>query len=250
MDFFFSSLVGGEFHSDTRINNIYRGKYQYYQYKKRSSGRRSASIDTMSDYNAQTVVQLKELLKSRGLPPQGLKNELVERLVKDDSEKAGETTSEKDGEKKEQDLQKDEQGEIEQPEKETETNEKQEENQKDSVGTEGGAEDNAASGTEATAQEKTEVPAAPQEKKDYKQMAIDLLNKKLHRAKKFGLAQEQVDSLQKLLVRIEKFGLDPNMPVAQEVGMVPPRVQGAGPGPKNNGNKKSKKLSKKSHRRN
>lgn len=200
----------------------------------------------MSDYNTQTVVQLRELLKSRGLPPQGLKNELIERLVKDDGDKAGEATGEKEGEQKEE-LQEGAQEEIEQHKNEAGEHDKQEEKQDgNGVGSDGNDDSEERAVTAEDAAAPTEE--TPQEKKDYKQMAIDLLNKKLHRARKFGQDQEQVDSLQKLLGRIEKFGLDPNMPIAQEVGMVPLRVQG--PRPKSSGSKKSKKISKKSHRRN
>lgn len=45
----------------------------------------------MADYSSLTVVQLKDLLTKRNLSVGGLKNELVQRLIKDDEESKGES---------------------------------------------------------------------------------------------------------------------------------------------------------------
>nr|1H1J_S Chain S, THO1 PROTEIN [Saccharomyces cerevisiae] len=44
-----------------------------------------------ADYSSLTVVQLKDLLTKRNLSVGGLKNELVQRLIKDDEESKGES---------------------------------------------------------------------------------------------------------------------------------------------------------------
>lgn len=51
-------------------------------------------------------------------------------------------------------------------------------------------------------------------------MALDLLAKKIHRAKKFGLEQADIDDLERSVARIEKFGLDLTSPLAVELGLV------------------------------
>uniref|UniRef100_UPI0001C4A146 PROTEIN THO1 n=1 Tax=Saccharomyces cerevisiae TaxID=4932 RepID=UPI0001C4A146 len=44
-----------------------------------------------ADYSSLTVVQLKDLLTKRNLSVGGLKNEWVQRLIKDDEESKGES---------------------------------------------------------------------------------------------------------------------------------------------------------------
>ncbi|SJM85800.1 uncharacterized protein ZBIST_2474 [Zygosaccharomyces bailii] len=164
----------------------------------------------MSDYSSHTVVQLRELLKQRDLSPQGLKNELVQRL--EQSDRAAESSPAQES------------GEV--PE--------QKQKEQAAEGETGAAGNAEAAEGEASASAPVAEPAsapiaepasahtpAAQPEPDVKQMAIDLLHKKLHRARKFGQEQEQIDALQKQLVRIEKFGLDKSMPLAQELGVVP-----------------------------
>lgn len=164
----------------------------------------------MSDYSSHTVVQLRELLRQRDLSPQGLKNELVQRL--EQSDRAAESSPAQES------------GEVsEQKQKEVPEQKQEEQAAEGETGAAGNAEtaEGEASASAPVAEPASAHTPAAQPEPDVKQMAIDLLHKKLHRARKFGQEQEQIDALQKQLVRIEKFGLDKSMPLAQELGVVP-----------------------------
>ena len=179
---------------------------------------------TMADYSSLTVVQLKDLLTKRNLSVGGLKNELVQRLIKDDEESKGESEVSPEEQNQEQGS---EPAAIEEPASQNitekkeassepkETNEPKEENkdvQKPSDGPSATASENeqAAASTAAPALSPEEIKAK----------ALDLLNKKLHRANKFGQDQADIDSLQRQINRVEKFGVDLNSKLAEELGLV------------------------------
>lgn len=181
-------------------------------------------------YSTLTVVQLKELLTSRNLSVAGLKNQLIERLENDDKSKANaepapvaesapvaaepaapeassttETTTEP----------------VAEP---VVGNEASTETATTDAATEEKSQDNAE-------EEKVEEKKEPEKElfdtlssEEIKQRAIELINQKLHRAKKFAAEQEQIDTLERMKTRIEKFGVERNMPIAVELGLVKPQV--------------------------
>ena len=53
-------------------------------------------------------------------------------------------------------------------------------------------------------------------------MALDLLNKKLHRANKFGMEQSEIDAINQQINRVNKFGVDLQSSLALELGLVKP----------------------------
>lgn len=170
-----------------------------------------------------TVAQLKDLLKKRDLPVQGLKNELVERLEENDT--AG---KEGEGEQAEKEVQKEAPtagtsvvNAAQEPSIEAQAEEKQDQEQEQAKEQEK---------EQGQVQEETQHVKPEQQKEEeenkqlspeeMKKMALELLNKKLHRAKKFGQDQSQIDSITKLIVRVEKFGLDLQTALARELGVV------------------------------
>lgn len=174
----------------------------------------------MTAYKTLTVAQLKDLLKKRDLPIQGLKNELVERLEENDT--AGKDGEGEQAEKDVKEVQ--EEATIretsvvnaaQEPSREVQAEEKQEQEQEQEKG----------QAQEETQHVKPEQQKEEEENKqlspeEMKKMALELLNKKLHRAKKFGQDQSQIDSITKLIVRVEKFGLDLQTALARELGVV------------------------------
>lgn len=191
----------------------------------------------MSNYSALTVVQLKELLTERNLSVAGLKNQLVERLTNDDKAK------EAAGEAAPAPVTEDaapapaaapvaaevEEAKVEEAKSEEETKTEPASNEAaPAVASEQPAE--ASEAKPAEVQEKAPEVKEPEKElfdiltaEEIKQRATELIDKKLHRAKKFGAEQDQIDSLEKLKVRIDRFGVDRNMSIALELGLVKPK---------------------------
>ncbi|CAI1953677.1 hypothetical protein SEUBUCD646_0E01510 [Saccharomyces eubayanus] len=171
----------------------------------------------MADYSSLTVVQLKDLLTKRNLSVGGLKNELVQRLIKDDEESKGDNGE--PNQEKEQQL---------------ESVAKEEPAPKDAIETEAPAETKdvatkdetkeaqiTSDDVSPTAQKPKEPAAAPVlSPEEIKANALDLLNKKMHRANKFGQDQADIDSIKRQINRVEKFGVDLNSKLAEELGLV------------------------------
>ncbi|KAK6461117.1 hypothetical protein DFJ63DRAFT_216682 [Scheffersomyces coipomensis] len=158
----------------------------------------------MTDYNSNTVAQLKDLLKEKNLSIDGKKAELVQRLVDfDDSQSAPEATVVEES--------------IEEPVAET-TEETAAEPAVDATveTAEGAAEDDATL---------TVIQPAPKEEvkiltaEERKQLSIELLNKKIARAEKFG-DEQAAEAARKDLIRVEKFGVEPGTALAREIGLV------------------------------
>ncbi|CCF60700.1 hypothetical protein KAFR_0L00920 [Kazachstania africana CBS 2517] len=162
----------------------------------------------MTEYSKFTVAQLKEILTQRSLPLDGLKNDLVQRLLKNDEE----TTI-----KKEEELTKDEQPIVEEKKEEEEQKENDTETTTGSATVEPTASEN-------TKQEKTSNPEPKKQltAEEITKMALELLTTKLHRATKFGGNEDELDSIKRLMNRVEKFGLDLQNPLAVELGLVKP----------------------------
>lgn len=173
-------------------------------------------------YSGNTVAQLKELLKQRNLSTDGLKADLITRLQEDDAKNAA--TEPKPTDPSSQAENKTE-NKTESTTGSTTAQENKDETTHQSAvqtGAEAGAE------TQAPAQAQTEAPAPAQDPtpapkpqlspEQLKQTAIDHLQKKIHRAEKFGQDDSIVEDLKRQINRIEKFGLDLTTQLAQELG--------------------------------
>ncbi|CCH43165.1 Laminin subunit gamma-1 [Wickerhamomyces ciferrii] len=155
-------------------------------------------------YSDQTVAQLKEELTSRQLSTSGVKKDLIQRLEENDASK--ETTEPVVEESK--DEPKDELLEEVEPEQQEESKEESKEEQKEESST-----------TEQKGEEekpKSIKEFTPEERKN---LAIEFLNKKISRAKKFGSEESEIESIKKDLARIEKYGVELGTSIAKEIGL-------------------------------
>lgn len=160
----------------------------------------------MSDYSSQTVVQLKELLISRSLPTDGKKADLVQRLVDNDAQ-----SSEAQPEETQQ-------AETSAPSVEEPASENAPESKDDGESTLKviqPSEKNEETTKEEEAKQKPPV-LTPEERK---QLAVDLINKKIQRAEKFG-DETAAGAAKKDLARVEKFGVELGTALAREIGLV------------------------------
>lgn len=163
----------------------------------------------MTDYSSQTVAQLKELLKQRNLAVDGKKADLVQRLIDNENNVDNEVKSAQDERKEEISSNNEAQAEPEKNEKASELTltviqpqENNEEEKKDE-----GKKD---------VEEKKSKNLSPEERK---QLAVDLLTKKVQRAEKFGEVAA-AEAARKDLARVEKFGVEPGTALAREIGLV------------------------------
>lgn len=155
----------------------------------------------MSNYASLTVAQLKDLLKAKSLPVDGKKADLISRLTEAGAGSNG--------------------NELDEPESETtqaepEKTKQEEPDTADAPITEGAEEPAAGTAEKAKNEKPKKKVLTPEERK---QLAVDLLTKKIKRAEKFGdevLAQEARYNL----ARVEKFGVDPGTALAKEIGAV------------------------------
>lgn len=141
----------------------------------------------MSDYSTQTVAQLKELLKGKGLSTDGKKADLVQRLVE-----AGTSAP----------------AEVEKP-VETEPVVAEE------VAAPVVTEEPTLTVVEPVAKEEPKVLTA----EERKQLAVELLQKKVQRAIKYG-DEAAAEAAKKDLARVEKFGVELGTALAAEIGLV------------------------------
>jgi SAP domain-containing ribonucleoprotein len=151
-------------------------------------------------YSTQTVPQLKELLKARGLATNGLKSELIARLEASDKSSATET--------KDKEL-------LEETEPSVETKAEEEPTAAETKD-EFESEETKEEPNEKVKEEPKVKILSPEERKA---AALDLLNKKLARAKKFG-SEEDAESVKKDIARIEKFGVEPGTALAKQLGLI------------------------------
>lgn len=157
----------------------------------------------MSSYSTQTVAQLKELLKAKGLPTGGVKSDLIARL-----EEADKTNG--NGADPEEELLDIEEEPVEAAPVVSESTEtKSEETTESKKSTETKEE------IKEEDKPKTIKQLTPEERKA---AAIELINKRILRAKKFG-SEEDVASAQKDLARVEKFGVELGTALAREIGL-------------------------------
>lgn len=156
------------------------------------------------DYASQTVPQLKEILKERGLPLDGKKADLVARLNESDSPATASAPGAAES---------------------TENTEVvAEPAPKTSVSAETADEPAATEAETATESTTTDAEAKPEKPKvltaeERKQLAVELLTKKIKRAEKFG-DEASAEAAKKDLARVEKFGVEAGTALAKEIGMV------------------------------
>lgn len=204
----------------------------------------------MTETSSLTVAQLKEALKAKGLSTEGKKADLVARLSEALASKGelDDVDEEKVPEAEPETAAAEQDSKI----AETQAGEKIVE---ESVNGEANGEANAQ--TEASVEASKETEKKPEKKvltpEERKQMAVDLLTKKIKRAEKFG-DEAAATAAKKDLARVEKFGVDPSTALAKEIGALDRdvntelntrkrRMQGKGKkakGKKNKGDKNSK----------
>lgn len=151
----------------------------------------------MSDYSSQTVASLKEVLKSRGLAVDGKKADLVQRLTEHDAQNGNEESATGDHE-------------ATKPEEEL-----KEEDVADGAAAEPAQESTAVEGEEQKEKKPEKKVLTPEERK---KLAVELLQKKIKRAEKFG-DEAAAEASRKDLARIEKFGVEAGTAVAREIGL-------------------------------
>lgn len=149
----------------------------------------------MSDYSSQTVPQLKELLKAKGLATDGKKADLVQRLA--EADQAAETKP------------------SEQPVEPTTAELVPQDND----------DNNNLTVVQPGETPKESAPAEEDAKpkvltsEERKILAIELLTKKIKRAEKFG-DDTSAETAKKDLARVEKFGVELGTALAREIGIV------------------------------
>lgn len=160
----------------------------------------------MSEFSSLTVAQLKEALKAKGLATDGKKAELVARLseaLTGDSTDAPEVPLQETSEEANAEPAP-ENGDA--TEKATES---------EAGASEAAPQAEAEAEAEPEKEEKPEVKVLTPEER--KQLAVDLLTKKIKRAEKFG-DEAAATAAKKDLARVEKFGVDPSTALAKEIG--------------------------------
>lgn len=158
----------------------------------------------MSEFSSLTVAQLKEALKAKGLATDGKKADLVARLSEALTEESTEAT----------------QAPVEATSEETNAKAATDNGKGAQLPTD--TEPVAAeTAPEAEAEAKPESEKKPEKKvltpEERKQLAVDLLTKKIKRAEKFG-DEAAATAAKKDLARVEKFGVDPSTALAKEIG--------------------------------
>lgn len=156
----------------------------------------------MSDYSTQTVAQLKEILKGKGLSIEGKKADLVQRLQEHDSQQQQPPPQQQQPEPEVAEQQ------PEQPETKLEGNTQENESTLTVI-----------QPKEQEQQQQEEPKPKQLSPEERKQLAIELLTKKVQRAEKFGDEQAANDA-KKDLTRVEKFGVELGTALAREIGLV------------------------------
>ncbi|KAI5961136.1 hypothetical protein CANMA_003910 [Candida margitis] len=197
----------------------------------------------MADYASQTVAQLKEILKERGLSTEGKKADLVARLTESDSGNTGEgtttTATVEAAAPVTQATVATETGQSGGANETTENNDQADTTRATTTDTT----DTTDTTTATEAKEEKEAPKVltPEERKT---LAVELLNKKIARAEKFG-DEAAAEQARKDLNRVSKFGVELGTSLAREIGLVDNKLGEK----KNHGRFRGKKFGGKHHHR-
>lgn len=164
----------------------------------------------MSDNSSKTVVQLKEMLKEKGLSTAGVKTDLISRLEEvEKSSGEAQLGTEQADEPQAPQVSQASQEPLEGSKEVNDADELPNENVTELLG---------------NGEETTEIPAEEQPKTlsadEIKNLALKSLEKKATRARKFGDEQGARDA-EKEIKRVEKFGLELNSALARELGLAP-----------------------------
>jgi SAP domain-containing ribonucleoprotein len=156
----------------------------------------------MSEYSSKTVPQLKEILKKKNLSTEGKKADLIERLNQQLLNEVVKQVTQVGDEQQQQ---------------------QQPENQEIQVqnGKSEDIVDDAAGEDPTLTVIQPKQPEAPKvlTAEERKSLAIELLNKKISRAVKFG-DESAAEVARKDLNRVEKFGVENGTALAREIGIV------------------------------
>lgn len=159
----------------------------------------------MSEYSSKTVPQLKEILKEKNLSTEGKKADLIERLNQQLLNEVAKQETQVGDEQQQQQQQ------------------VQPENHDDQVqnGKSEDIVDNAAGEDPTLTVIQPKQPEVPKvlTAEERKSLAIELLNKKISRAVKFG-DEAAAEVARKDLNRVEKFGVENGTALAREIGIV------------------------------
>ncbi|CAK7909178.1 protein Tho1p [[Candida] anglica] len=173
----------------------------------------------MAEYASQTVAQLKELLKAKGLATDGKKADLVQRLT--DAESSAAPVAAEQTESIAEPVAAPEVAPVEASAAATTA----ETAAAEPVAADAAAAPATGSAAPATdAAPVTETAPEPQKVKvltadERKQLAVELITKKIQRAEKFGDEKAAQDA-KKDLSRVQKFGVELGTALANEIGLV------------------------------
>ena len=166
----------------------------------------------MVDYSSQTVAQLKEILKERGLSTEGKKADLVSRLTEADSANPTTNAAVTPAEpvSAAEPVTQSTIAAESVPATEIKSNEQ--------VDVDATADSTTDATTATETKEEKEPPKVltPEERKS---LAVELLNKKIARAEKFG-DEAAAEQARKDLNRVSKFGVELGTSLAREIGLV------------------------------
>lgn len=182
----------------------------------------------MTKYSSLLKGKLQELLTARGLPIDGTKEVLIERLEESDKIAAELEADDEPEAAPEESKEKVEEHVAEEPVAEEQKTE--DVKTETEVPTKNEAETAPAAPSAPSAPAADEKPAVaeaaavpePPTPETLKASAVELLNRKIARAQKFG-EDDQVALLKANLARVEKFGVELDSALARELGFAPPK---------------------------
>ncbi|CEP60070.1 Tho1p LALA0_S01e02344g [Lachancea lanzarotensis] len=196
----------------------------------------------MATYAQQTVKQLQKELESRKLSTNGIKKDLIARLEAHDAEKSQPTDAQQE---EPQQSEISETAKVEKPEDKPEEAVVPETEEPTTTETPPEQQPIAPVAEHSSDSSSTQIKPKAFSPEEAKAKALEHLQVKLRRARKFADDESTIQSLERQINRIQKFGLDQTTQLAQELGF--------GKGPENTiarrGNKKSHRKNPKNNNR-